>query len=110
MQQAVDIDRGARGIDENMHVHVHQARRAYRPAQVDALDVDARDTTGAGDTFVGVFAAALDFGVALPEALARASVGASLACLKLGAQQSIPTASMIEERLREIGPARRDNE
>ena len=77
--------------------------------RVDALGVETRDTTGAGDTFAGVFAAALDFGTALPEALARASVGASLACLKIGAQQSIPTASMIEDRLCEIDPARRDN-
>ena len=78
--------------------------------RVDALDVEMRDTTGAGDTFAGVFAAALDFGAALPEALARASVGASLTCLKMGAQHSIPTAKMIEDRLCEIGPARRTNE
>ena len=78
--------------------------------RVDALGVEPRDTTGAGDTFAGVLAAALDFGTALPEALARASVGASLACLNFGAQQSIPTASMIEDRLCEIGLARRGNE
>ncbi len=73
----------------------------------DALGVAARDTTGAGDTFVGVFAAALDGGAAIPDALARASVAAGLACLGIGAQQSIPTGAMIEARLGELGPPRR---
>ena len=78
--------------------------------RVDALGIETRDTTGAGDTFAGVFAAALDLGAALPDALARASVGAGLACLEIGAQHSIPTAAMIDDRLGEIGPARRNGE
>ncbi len=72
--------------------------------RVDALGIEARDTTGAGDTFAGVFAAALDSAAAVPDALARASVAAGLACLGIGAQQSIPTAAMIDARLGEIGP------
>ena len=76
--------------------------------RVDALRVEARDTTGAGDTFAGVFAAALDLGAAVPDALARASVAAGLACLEIGAQQSIPTTAIIDARLGEIEPARRD--
>ncbi len=81
---------------------------AFGPDQawrVDALVIEARDTTGAGDTFAGVFAAALDVGAAVPDALARASVAAALACLEIGAQQSIPTAAMIESRLDDIDPA-----
>ena len=75
--------------------------------RVDALRIEARDTTGAGDTFAGVFAAALDLGAPVPDALARASVAAGLACLEIGAQQSIPTAAMIDARLGEIDPPRR---
>jgi ribokinase len=34
--------------------------------------------------------------------LHRASVGASLACMALGAQESLPTAEAIDARLREV--------
>ena len=53
------------------------------------------DTTGAGDTFVGILAAALDEGRAWPAALARACRGASLACLAPGAQAGMPTADRL---------------
>ena len=88
---------------------------AFGPDQawrVDALAIEARDTTGAGDTFAGVFAAALDAGASVAEALARASVAGGLACREIGAQQSMPSAAMIEARLGDIGPAspaRRDD-
>lgn len=62
---------------------------------VPALPVNAVDTTGAGDAFAGVLAAALDAGLALEPALRRASVAAGLACTKLGAQTSLPTAAEI---------------
>ena len=58
--------------------------------RVEALAVEAVDTTGAGDAFTGVLAAALDQGLALPEALRRASVAAGLACTRIGAQTSQP--------------------
>jgi len=75
---------------------------------VDALPIAARDTTGAGDTFAGVFAGALDGGASVDDALARASVASALACREIGAQQSIPTAAIIDARLGEIDPPRRD--
>lgn len=77
--------------------------------RIEALGVEARDTTGAGDAFVGVLAAALDHGAAIPEALGRASVAAALACTGIGAQQSLPDNAMIEARLGDIAPARRDD-
>jgi ribokinase len=70
--------------------------------RVPALPVDAVDTTGAGDAFAGVLAAALDRGLALPEALRRASVAAGLACTRLGAQTSQPDAALIEAHLAEL--------
>jgi ribokinase len=75
-----------------------------------ALAVEAVDTTGAGDAFAGVLAAALDQGHALPAALARASVAAGLACTRIGAQTSQPTAAEIEARLRELPAPRPPDE
>jgi len=82
---------------------------AYRPdgssLRVGALAVTPVDTTGAGDAFVGVLAAALDRGHTLEDAMRRASVAGALACLKLGAQAALPTAAEIEEALPRLGPA-----
>ena len=49
--------------------------------EVPALAIEPVDTTGAGDTFVGVLAAALDLGSPLEAALHRASAAAGLAGL-----------------------------
>jgi ribokinase len=70
--------------------------------RVDALAVEALDTTGAGDAFVGVLAAALDDGLSLSQALRRASVAAGLACTRIGAQTSQPDAAAIAARLAEL--------
>lgn len=70
--------------------------------RVNSLTIEPVDTTGAGDTFVGVLAAALDQGDALSSALQRASVGAGLACIGLGAQTSQPLAADIQARLHEV--------
>lgn len=67
--------------------------------KVGTLPVTAVDTVGAGDAFVGVLAAALDAGLALPEALHRASVAAGLTCTRPGAAAALPDAAEIEERL-----------
>lgn len=73
--------------------------------RIGALAVDALDTTGAGDAFVGVLAAALDRGLALPDALRWGSVAAGLACTRLGAQTSQPDLAAIEARLPDLAPA-----
>lgn len=74
---------------------------------VPALPVAPVDTTGAGDTFTGVLAAGLDAGLSLEQALRRASVGAALSCLALGAQEAMPRAADIDARLGELPPTRR---
>ncbi|MGY8961124.1 MAG: PfkB family carbohydrate kinase, partial [Alphaproteobacteria bacterium] len=66
---------------------------------VGAPTITPVDTTGAGDTFVGVLACALDKGMTLPESVARANLAASLACLTMGAQPAIPTKAMIDANL-----------
>jgi ribokinase len=66
---------------------------------VPALKVTPVDTVGAGDTFVGYLAAGLDAGLGLEVAMKRAAAAASLACLKPGAQPSIPMANEVEKAL-----------
>lgn len=70
--------------------------------RVGSLEIEPVDTTGAGDAFVGVLAAALDQGRALPDALHRASLAAGLSCLAIGAQSAQPDAARIEARLGEL--------
>ena len=64
-----------------------------------ASKIDAIDSTGAGDCFVGVFAAALDRGQTVPEALRRANSAAALSCERHGSQGSMPTAGEINAAL-----------
>ncbi|NBS00726.1 MAG: ribokinase [Rhizobiales bacterium] len=67
--------------------------------QIDALKVDVLDTTAAGDSFCGAFAAALHRGFGLTGALQRGVAAGSLACTQLGAQSSIPELAAIEHAL-----------
>ena len=56
---------------------------------------DVVDTTGAGDTFVGILASSLDEGLPVTTALERACRGASLACLAHGAQTGMPIREQL---------------
>lgn len=71
--------------------------------EVPSHQVDVRDTTGAGDTFVGVLVAALSEGQSLEDAMRLAAVGAALACTRDGAQPSMPTRDEIERARKEQG-------
>jgi ribokinase len=84
------LTRGARGA---------VARARGRDWQVPACRVTVQDSTGAGDTFAGVFAAARAEGRELVDALQRASVAAALACRSPGAQPSQPARGEIEAEL-----------
>jgi ribokinase len=57
--------------------------------------VDAADTTGAGDAFVGSLAYFVGVGLALPDAMARASRIATMSVLKPGTQSSFPSAAEL---------------
>jgi ribokinase len=67
-----------------------------RRIETPTLAIEPVDTTGAGDTFVGVLAAGLDRGLPLPSALRHASAAAALACLAPGAQSATPDRAAIE--------------
>ncbi|WP_322846595.1 ribokinase [Pseudomonas sp. B33.4] len=61
-----------------------------------APKVKAVDTTAAGDTFVGGFAAALANGKSEAEAIRYGQIAAALSVTRAGAQPSIPTRSDVQ--------------
>jgi len=62
-------------------------------------DVERVDATGAGDAFIGAFAAMLAEGCPVAEAGRFASAAAALATTKLGAQAALPTREAVERLL-----------
>jgi ribokinase len=59
------------------------------------FSIEPVDTTAAGDAFTACLAVSLADGMAMPEAIRRANAAGALACLKLGAQPSMPTAHEV---------------
>lgn len=68
-------------------------------AHVASLKITPVDTVGAGDTFCGYLAQGLDTGMDFAAAVRRAAAAGALACLKPGAQPSIPVSTDVEARL-----------
>lgn len=64
--------------------------------RVDGRRVDVVDTTGAGDTFCGAFAARLAEGASFAEAIAYGSAAGAISVTRKGAQSSIPSRDEIE--------------
>src|ERR1700761_1352099 len=77
---------------------------AGKTYDVTAMLITPVDTVGAGDAFVGAFAAALDSGGDLSRGLAYGSVAGALACLVPGAQPSLSLKAAIDARLRDLPP------
>lgn len=69
-----------------------------------ALDLKPLDTVGAGDAFVGVFAACLSIGKSSLSALSFASVAGGLTCLAEGAQTSLLSSQEIERNMERLPP------
>ena len=70
--------------------------------KIDALKVEAIDTVGAGDMFVGAFSAGLFKGGCTPSSLQRATVASGLACKFKGAQPSFVTPHLVESELHRL--------
>jgi ribokinase len=68
---------------------------------VPGFEVDAVDTTAAGDVFNGSLAVGLAEGLPLDQAVRFANAAAALSVTKLGAQPSAPTRADIDTFLRE---------
>ena len=66
---------------------------------VASLKITPVDTVGAGDTFCGYLAQGLDAGLEFAAAVRRAAAAGALACLKPGAQPSIPLSADVDARL-----------
>lgn len=81
---------GAAGV-----LHATPAGLQHFPAQA----VQAVDTTAAGDTFVGGFAAALAQGLDEAEAIRFGQAAAALSVTRAGAQPSIPHLAEVQARL-----------
>ena len=70
---------------------VGNARYAHRGFVVDAVD-----TVGCGDAFVGAFLAAIAEGIDMPAALARANAAGALAAMRVGAIPSLASRAEID--------------
>ena len=70
---------------------------------IPAFKVQAVDTTGAGDAFIGSFAVFLSEGLPEEEALSRASLYAALSTTKLGTQKSFCNRAEFEKEWRNRG-------
>ncbi len=82
---------------------VHLATRDGGSEQIAAMRVEAIDSTAAGDTFNGAFAAGLYQGMQPLEAARFAIVAAALSVTREGAQPSMPTLAEVKGRLAHPG-------
>ncbi len=62
----------------------------------DAPNVKAVDTTGAGDTFAGVYAQGISAGMTLKAAIQRAQIAAAIQVTRPGTTDAMPTAEEID--------------
>lgn len=74
-----------------------------------AFEVDAVDTTAAGDTFTGYFIAELSRGTDYPEILKIASAASAIAVTRNGAAPSIPFRDEVLSALKDFKTKKTDN-
>lgn len=86
----VIITLGAGGVVYSNGDEIH-----FQPA----FHVHPVDTTAAGDTFCGAFAARFGSGDSIPAAIEYASAAAACSTLRFGAQSSIPDVAQTDEFL-----------
>ncbi|MCC7362603.1 MAG: ribokinase [Anaerolineales bacterium] len=91
--RAVIVTLGAQGV--------LVATRPGAPERLPAFQVQAVDTTAAGDAFNGGLAVALARGDELPDAVRYAQAVGALAVTRAGAQPSLPTAAEVSAFLAE---------
>jgi len=70
--------------------------------EIGAPKVIAVDTVGAGDCFIGVLASILSKGETVPYAVRYATVAASIAVTRKGAQESMPFLREIQNKLKKF--------
>lgn len=87
------ITRGSEGAE-------YRDLRSGQITRQAAFAVKPLDTTGAGDCFAGYFAAALDQGAPVQEALRQASAAAAIKVTRAGAGDAIPHLTEVQDFLR----------
>lgn len=87
------VTRGSEGAEWR---DLASGERVFQPA----FAVAAVDTTGAGDTFAGYFAAARDKGMPPAEALRLASAAASVKVTRAGTADAIPARAEVDAFLK----------
>ena len=85
-ERTLIVTRGAQGVSYTAQGETF-ARGAPR--------IEAVDTVGAGDAFIGALAAALDRGADLDRAISEALAAGALACTRPGAQTALPSREEI---------------
>jgi ribokinase len=91
------LDKGMRRVvitlgDRGALVAAREGMKTISPFKVQAVD-----TTGAGDAFIGSFAVFLGEGLAEEEALSRASLYAAISTTRVGTQKSFCTRAEFEK-------------
>ena len=86
-------------LGEKGSVYMEKGKRIYR----EAFKVKAVDTTAAGDTFTGYFAAGLSENLPTEEILKRATAASAITVSRMGAAPSVPTADEVESFLQSRG-------
>jgi len=97
------LARGARGVVVTLGKAGALSLDAQARWHAPGFNVQAVDTTAAGDAFNGGLACALARGEALPGAMRYANAVAALSVTKLGAQPSLPTAAATAQFLASQG-------
>lgn len=92
-------ERGPRSVVATLGARGAVVVTAEGHTAIAGLAANVVDTTGAGDCFVGTFAACLARGQTPIEAARHANAAASCAVEKLGAAPSMPTAKEVAARL-----------
>ncbi len=85
------VTRGSKGI---------QLHQDGKDQLISGYEVEAVDSTGAGDTFNGALAVSLSKGLSLLEASEFANAAAALSVTKLGAQSGMPTKDEVDSFLK----------
>ena len=70
--------------------------------EVPTIKVNTVDTVGAGDCFIGVFASFMSKDENIVNAVKYATIAASIAVTRMGAQDSMPKLNEIEEKMNEL--------
>ncbi|MBX9750245.1 MAG: ribokinase [Roseococcus sp.] len=86
----IAVTRAERGATVASHAGV---------VRVPAFEVTVVDSTGAGDAWCGVLAAALDLGMPMELAMRRANAAGALACTRRGAAPAMPDSGALDDLL-----------